>query len=264
MKDIALFIRSTDLTSLSKDQIDKIKARLPEYYRASSIIGHSTSQASYSLQTMNMIDDSPLSRMKQCIAQINRKYGALQEAYFSIEKRKIEIKKLLGNTDELSRLEAREKEASISTTSVGMGNTLRQIGMFQDMYESIRKNNNISEEWTEKDYEIQEIHNMIRKSFRLGIQDMQAYGRVSKASVEYWEQLGIHPQMADTIIKGYLISIQKRIEDHQEVTITDMHKFLDKMVEQFKDAYKLALKRIGLDEIGSEEFMANGMTKPQT
>jgi hypothetical protein len=31
---------------------------------------------------------------------------------------------------------------------------LRQIGMFQDMYDAIMKNNNIPENWSEKDYEI--------------------------------------------------------------------------------------------------------------
>ena len=35
------------------------------------------------------------------------------------------------------------------------------------------------------------------------------------------------------------------------------------MEQEFKDSYKLALKRTGLDEIGSEEFMAQGATKPQ-
>jgi hypothetical protein len=35
------------------------------------------------------------------------------------------------------------------------------------------------------------------------------------------------------------------------------------MVLEFKYSYKDALKRIGLNDIGSEEFMAKGNTKPQ-
>ena len=42
-----------------------------------------------------------------------------------------------------------------------------------------------------------------------------------------------------------------------------MYDFLDDMVGEFKEAYKFALKRIGLDEIGSEQFMASGETKPR-
>ena len=47
------------------------------------------------------------------------------------------------------------------------------------------------------------------------------------------------------------------------VTINDMYSFLDKMADEFKDSYKDALSRMGLDELGSEEFMAGGHTKPQ-
>ena len=42
-----------------------------------------------------------------------------------------------------------------------------------------------------------------------------------------------------------------------------MYDFLDKMADEFKDSYKHALTRIGLDELGSEEYMAEGATKPQ-
>jgi len=33
-----------------------------------------------------------------------------------------------------------------------------------------------------------------------------------------------------------------------------MYEFLDGMAERFKDSYKFALDRIGLKELGSEEF----------
>tara|TARA_R110000787_G_C13394438_1_gene442912 strand:+ start:860 stop:1651 length:792 start_codon:yes stop_codon:yes gene_type:complete len=251
------------LKTLNKEQIAKINSRLPEYHRASEIIGHSTSQTSYSLQTMTMISDSPLSRMKQCISQINKKYQALQEAYYRIENKKLDILELSKINDDKSRLKIREEESIINTISVSMENSLRQIGMFQDMYDSIRVNNNVPENWSEKDYEKQEISHMVKASFRLAIQDITSTGRISHAAVEYWEQLGIHPQYAETITKGYLINIDKLISEGNKISITMMYDFLDEMVEEFKDSHKEALKRIGLDEIGSEGFMAEGATKPQ-
>ena len=66
-----------------------------------------------------------------------------------------------------------------------MNTALREIGMFQDMYDSIKKNNNISDNWSEKDYELQEISHMVKASFRLAIQDLSATARVGKAVVEY-------------------------------------------------------------------------------
>ena len=104
---------------------------------------------------------------------------------------------------------------------------------------------------------------MVRSSFRLAVQDLSASGRVSRAAVEYWEQLGIHPQLAESRARSYLVLIQEKINSSATVTIRDMYKFLDEMAFEFKDAYQDALSRMGLDELGSEEFMAKGATKPQ-
>ena len=263
MTNIELFSKVTDLATLDEKQIAKITERLPEYKRGSSLIGHSTSQSSYSLQTMQMISDSPLSRMKQCLAQIDKKYKALQEAYYNIEKKKLTIERLRKQTDAHSRLVVQEYESQIEMITISMNSALKEIGMFQDMYDSIKKNNNIPDNWNEKDFEKQEIANMVRSSFRIAIQDLSAGGRVSKAVVEYWEQLGIHPQLAETRTRSYLVLIQEKINSSSKVTIRDMYNFLDDMAEEFKDSYQDALSRIGLDELGSEGFMAKGATKPQ-
>ena len=263
MNDITILNNIPKLATLDKEQVAKITSRLPEYQRGKAIIGHGTSQTSYSLQTMNMISDSPLSRMKQCLAQIDKKFTALKEAYFAVEKLKIELKQLAKNKDENSQLRVREIESQISSVSMSMENTLREIGMFQNMYDSIKKTNNIPDNWSEKDFENQEIEHMIKSSFRLAIQDLSSSGRVPKAVVEYWEQLGIHPQVGEIRARNYLVLIQNKINNAEQVTITDMYEFLDSMVKEFGQEYKKALERIGLTELGSEEFMAKGVTKPQ-
>jgi hypothetical protein len=212
---------------------------------------------------MQMISDSPLSRMKQCLAQIDKKYKALQEAYYKIEKKKLIVEKLRKESSEHSRLTVQEFSSQIESITISMNTALREIGMFQNMYDSIKKNNNIPDNWNEKDYELQEISHMVKASFRLAIQDLSASGRVGKACVEYWEQLGIHPQLAESRARSYLVLIQEKINSSATVTIRDMYDFLDDMAEEFKDSYQDALSRIGLDELGSEGFMAQGATKPQ-
>jgi hypothetical protein len=263
LTDIEIFKQVTDITTLNKEQIAKITARLPEYKRGKALIGHGTSQSSYSLQTMQMVSDSPLSRMKQCLAQIDKKYQAIQEAYYKIEKKKLTVEKLRTQTTEHSRLTAEEYTSQIESITVSMNTALREIGMFQNMYDSIKKNYHIPDNWTEKDYELQEISHMVRASFRLAIQELSATGRIGKSSVEYWEQLGIHPQLAESRTRAYLVVTQEKINGSETVTIRDMYKFLDEMAFEFKDSYKDALNRMGLDELGSEEFMAKGHTKPQ-
>ena len=242
--------------AITKNQLAKIESRLPELHRAKAIIGHSTSQASYALQTLNMLDDSPMSRMKQCLSNIEHKYQAVREAYFKIENNKLEMKEIDSNkpVTESGRLKIRELETNIESVQNGMGNALREIGMFQDMYEAIRKSNNIPEVWTEHDFEKQEIANMVRRSFRIGIQSLSNGKSVSIAAVEFWEQLGIHPQSAEAHCRNYLQQVENIIKEGKEPDVRVMYEFLDGMAEKFKDSYKFALDRIGLKELGSEEF----------
>ena len=258
MNEIKLktFSDNLPVKAITKNQLAKIESRLPELHRAKAIIGHSTSQASYALQTLTMLDDSPMSRMKQCLSNIEHKYQAVREAYFNIEKKKLEIKDLESNkpVSESSRLKIRENETIIEGIQNSMGNALREIGMFQDMYEAIRKSNNIPEVWTEHDYEKQEIANMVRRSFRLGIQNISSSGGVSVSAVEFWEQLGIHPTSGEAHCRNYLQQVQKLIGEGKEPDVRVMYEFLDGMAEKFKDSYKFALDRIGLKELGSEEF----------
>jgi hypothetical protein len=95
---------------------------------------------------------------------------------------------------------------------------------------------------------------MVRKSFRLGIQDITVHNSVSKAGVEYFEQLGIHPQFAEHYIRNYLSHINSQIQDNREVSVVEMYDFLDLMALKFKDCFELVLTRLGLDEMGSKEF----------
>ena len=255
MEDIEIFQN----TSISKENYNNVINRLPEFHRVSSIIGHSTSQTSYSLQTMNMISDSPMSRIKQCQAQISKRFNALREAHFKVEKMKLEIKDLQKKDDEYSKLDVLDKSSIIQEIVKNMNQSFREIGMFQDMYDSIMKNNNIPENWSEKDFENQELDNMIKSSYRLAIQDITHTGRISQACVEYWEQLGIHPQVGEIETRLYMTGIAQAIEKGDVITIQHMYFFLDAMVKKHKTDWNNVIKRIGLDSIGSERYMAENV-----
>ena len=246
-------------TSISKVDYDRIISRLPEFHRGSIMIGHSTSQTSYSLQTMNMISDSPMSRMKQCLAQISKRFTALREIHFRVEKMKLQIEDLNKKDDKYSKLEVNSKSSSIEEIVRNMNTSFREIGMFQDMYDSIRKNNNIPENWTEKDFENQELDNMIKSSYRLAIQDITHGGRISQACVEYWEQLGIHPQVGEIETRMYMSGIAESLEKRDVITIQHMYFFLDAMATKHQKDWNNVIKRIGLDEIGSERYMAENV-----
>ena len=69
--------------------------------------------------------------------------------------------------------------------------------------------------------------------------------------------------MGEKRVRDYLHNTQEILNKIGVITIQLMYDFLDEMNEEFKDSYKLALDRIGLDTIGSDKFMADGATKPQ-
>ena len=257
MIDIKLF-NPFDLlnTSLEKNQIDKIKSRLPEFYRATNHIGHSHSQASFTLQTLQEFS-SPLQKMKQRIIQINKRYNALEETHFKIEKLKLDIKKIQFDDDEYSKLEVKKYESNMGQTKTLMDSSLRELGMFQDIYEKIRISNNIPENWTEKDFEAQEIEHMIRSAFRIAIQNLTGGNSVTRGALDYFEQIGINPTIAEMKSRQYITDSRDKAQKGVTLTINDYYDFLDEMVLEFKDSYKLALARIGLTEIGSAEFMAD-------
>ena len=147
-------------------------------------------------------------------------------------------------------------------TKMYMDSALRELGMFQDIYDKILKSNNIPENWTEKDFEDQEISHMIRSAFRISVQDLTGGGAVNRGALDYFEQLGINPTLAELRSRQYIESSRKKVDEGVTVTISDYYDFLDRMAIEFKDSYKLALERIGLTEIGSEEFMATRITDP--
>jgi hypothetical protein len=248
------------LVTIGKDVLGRIEARLPEYRRASYVVGHSKSQTSLTLQTLAMVSDSPLSRMKQCLSQIHHKYEALREAHFKVEHLRLDITELDTQDTPRTRLDAADKRAQVASIEMSMENALRLLGMFQDMYEEIRASSKVPENWTEADFEAQEVEHMIRSSFRLGVQDIMMTGRVSRGCTEWWEQLGIHPTTALVHVQNYLAIMDAMIlKADKEPSVELMHKFLDDMVKKFGESYKVALARIGLSEIGSERFMAAGL-----
>ena len=156
-----------DIPLITEKQKDKIIKNIPTYLDKKQKIGHTSSQTSLSLQTLNMIDESPLSRMKQCLTQIDRKYEALKEAHFECKRLEHELT-TLGPNKTIHLIRINEIKAKLPTLRTNMSNALRLMGMFQDMYNAIQKNYNIPENWNEKDYEKQEYQNMVKKSFKLG------------------------------------------------------------------------------------------------
>ena len=239
---------------ISDEGLQKICDRLPELHRAKRSVGRKNSQTTSTLMTTTMLADSPYRQMKQCLSQIDSKRNALIEAHFKTKKNKIKIKRWEKSGDELDAAEAEETRVQNEEVKVAAENAMKEIGMYQDIYEQIRTSHNIPVDWDEEDYEKKEIENALRMGFRQGIQNIMSSGRIAISTVEYWEQFGVHPMVGEKLTRDYLESIALEIKENKLPSVVSMHKFLDRMVETFKDEHKHSLTRIGVDAIINHQY----------
>jgi hypothetical protein len=241
--------------SFSKEALEKISRRLPELDRGKRSCGRTNSQTCATLQTMTMLADSPYRQLQQCLVQIDNKKEALVEIYWNVQKDKIKIKRWEESDDEFQHIEAKAARAETERLRSSCEQALKEIGIYQDIYDQVRKAHNIPEKWDEEDFEKHEISNAIRMSFRHAIQNILATGTVAKSTSEYWEQFGIHPMIGERMTREYMGGVQKELDENRVPSVTNMHEFLDRMCELFKDEHKHSLKRIGIDAIVNHQYI---------
>ena len=261
VKDTSLVISNevvNDLvksTSISSEALTKICDRLPELERAKSAVGRTNSQTTSTLMTMTMLADSPYRQMKQCLAQIDSKRNALIEAHFNVKKNQVKIKKWEESDNELDQIKAEEAKVGMEQMKSSVDNAMREIGLYQDIYDKIRDANKIPEDWDEEDFESSEVANAIRMGFRQAIQNLMSSDRIAVSTVEYWEQFGIHPMVGEKLTRDYMHSVRAEIDSGKFPSVQSMHMFLEQMVETFKNEHQHSLKRMGLEKIVNDDYV---------
>ena len=240
--------------SISKEGLQKIYNRLPELERTKKAVGRKNSQTTATLMTMPMLADSPYRQMKQCLSQINNKRNALIESYFRNKKKQVRLKKWEESDEEMDAIRAEEAKVEIEQGKVHAENAMKEIGMYQDIYDQIRITHGIPVDWDEEDFEKQEIDHALRMSFRQAIQNLQATGRIAISTSEYWEQFGVHPVVGEKLVRDYLDGVQNEINQGKFPSVKSMHLFLDKMVKTFREEYRHSLTRIGVDAIVTHQY----------
>ena len=231
----------------------------------------SNTQATMNLMSLTMLfpADTVYRQLQQILAQIESKQNALTENIFKIKKENIKIKKfkikmkqleeqLKRTTDELEKekikLDIEQLKIEIDKYNVSVANTMsyieatiKEIGTLIDSYKQIKKNKNVPDDWSEKDVEDAEIKTNIKNAFRNAVRDFLVTGRIGMGTCEYLEQFGISPLEAFKDVADFINSNQ---DDYES-----FYKFLNYMAEKYKDNYKLALEKIGLDDYKNEKFL---------
>jgi hypothetical protein len=74
-------------------------------------------------------------------------------------------------------------------------------------------------------------------------------------TMEYLEQNGVHPQAARKIVMDYITKEEEMIAEGKFPTVNSLYAFLDGIANDFKDAHKMVMDRIGIKKIIREEFL---------
>ena len=141
------------LPTITNEKLAVIAEKMVEIDRANHTAGRSNTQTTNQLMSLTMMTDSPYRRLRQCMSQIERKRSALEEAYFKMQKKKIQVDYWYEKGDEMSVMRAREAEASMLRQKDYIDGAFKEIATFQCAYDEIRESHNIPENWDEKDAE---------------------------------------------------------------------------------------------------------------
>ena len=245
----------SELATMTPAKVALIAERMVEIDRASKTTGRSDTQTTNQLMTLTMMASSPYRRLRQCLAQIEDRRIAIEHNYFKLRKTEIRVKKWLEKGDELSLLNVQEAEFSRERSKIYIDGALKELAVFQEAYDEIRRNHDIPEDWDELDAERDEIKHHIRQVFRQGHRDMVLTGSITQGNAEYFEQFGIHLQVAKKCIQEYIRAVDDAIENEQAPNVNHLYRFLDRMVDTFLNAHQDVLSDIGLDKLLRGEFL---------
>jgi len=243
------------LATITDEKLEIISKKMVAIDRANNTAGRSETQTTNQLMTLTMLTDSPYRRLRQCLAQIEKKRGALDETYFRMKKKQVLIKQWYEKGDEMSVLKAQEAEHGLMRSKNYIDGAFKEIATFQCAYDEIRESYNIPENWDERDAEEEEIDHHIKQAFRQSHREMVGSGCITSGNMEYLEQYGIHIQTATRLIADYIASEDEMIAKGQMPTVAHLYAFLDRMAETFHDAHKTVMQRIGIKELVKEEFL---------
>jgi len=243
------------LATITDEKLAIISKKMVAIDRANNTAGRSNTQTTNQLMTLTMMTDSPYRRLRQCLSQIEKKRSALDESYFRMKKKKVQIKQWYEKGDEMSVLKAQEAEHGMMRSKNYIDAAFKEIATFQCAYDEIRESHNIPENWDERDAEEAEIDHHIKQAFRQAHREMVGAGCITSGNMEYLEQYGIHIQTATRLIADYIASEDEMIVKGQMPTVAHLYAFLDRMAETFHDAHKTVMQRIGIKELIKEEFL---------
>ena len=242
--------------------VEKVNRYLPELEEKTRAFDRKNSQTTLAMMTLTMMTgQSPYRMMRQIMAEVEKRKGALVEAQVNHAKVLKEIERLQDSDDPVLAAKYRQKCVNITTMEQKINGSFKDIAILIDAYNNIKEKNGI-EEWDEEAFEEEEKKHHVRRSFELMYRNLLESGRASTATIEYCQQFGIHPQVCLTEVGGYLAYTSERITNHDLPHANDLEDFLDEMAEKYYlNADATSERLFGKSDFTNKDFMYKTVTK---
>ena len=242
--------------------VEKVNRFLPELDEKTRAFDRNNSQTTLSMMTLTMMTgQSPYRMMRQIMAEVEKRKGALVEAQVKHARVLKEIEKLQDSEDTVSQAKYRQKCVNIVTMESKINGSFKDIATLIDAYNNIKEKNGI-EDWDEVAFENEEKKHHVRRAFELMYRNVLVGGRAETATIEYCQQYGIHPQVCLTECSGYVSYTAERVTNNELPHANDLEDFLDEMGEKYyKNVDKTSERIFGKADVANHDYMYKTVTK---
>ena len=258
-KTIGFEIQSSNI---NKAAVEKVSQYLPELDEKTKAFGSQNSQTTLSMMTLTMLGgQSPYRMLRQIMAEVEKRKGALTEAQVSHAKLVKEIKRLEDKTDPVQQAQYRQKCVAIVTLENKINGSFKDIAILIDGYNNIKETQGITD-WDEEAFESAEKMHHVRRCFEMMYRNLLDGNRVQTSTIEYMQQFGVHPQICQKEVQGYLNYTDDRIQAGEILHANDLEEFLDEMGEKYwEGADKTSERLFGKKNFANKDFMYKTVTK---
>ena len=256
-------IDSKALTILSQPDYQEMVSYIDNHslaiQKTTQIFNKSQSQFMNNMLTVSHL--TPFRNLRQILAEMKRTRGALAEAYFNLEKKKVDIQikehELNDETDPLLRkkleIEITEMQYQIDSSMEYVGGAIRKLANYTAQFKAIEQQ---LPDLSEQAFEDEEERYHISKAFEQGLHAARAHGGyIDEGNQIYFHQIGINGTAAQIEMTKYLNKEYALINDPdnpQEPSHEMEVDWIMEMTEKFKGCATNFAKRKGMSNIVTE------------
>ena len=248
--------------NINEAAVEKVSQYLPELDSKTKAFGSQNTQTTITMMTLTMLGgQSPYRMLRQILAEVEKRKGALSESQVGHAKLVKEINRLEDKTDPVQQAQYRAKCVAIVTLENKINGSFKDIATLIDAYNNIKEKEGIVD-WDEESFEIAEKKHHVRRCFELMYRNLLDGGKVSTSTIEYSQQFGVHPQVCQKEVAGYLAYTDDRIMQGEILHSNDLEDFLDEMGEKYwEGADKTSERLFGTKDFTNNDFMYKTVTK---